>query len=324
LSLAPAKAATHLARRPSGGAIEKPKPADDPTRARVELKDRRIGILLNTSSGSCDVNAEDDLEASLVAAGLKSVHIWCGPGGNVDTALQEVARSELDVLVVLGGDGTIRATAEACGAGGPLLIPLPGGTLNRLPRALYGARPWRQALRDTLAAPVVQLVHGGSVGGHLFCVSAIFGGPTRMAEAREAIREHNLTKAIEKGMAALRRAGSTDLHYRFGTQAGVADIVAVRCPLALRRLDPEEVVLESVAIKLQGPVDALGLVLSAAFRDWRDDPTFAQAKLGNIDISSDQSIPALLDGEPFTLGGLAHVDVVRGVFKALRPARMDD
>ena len=205
------------------------------------------------------------------------------------------------------------------------MIPLPGGTMNRLPRALYGARPWRQALRDTLAAPVVQLVHGGSVGGHLFCVSAILGGPTRVAEAREALREHNLAKAIAKGMAALRRAGSTDLHYRFGAQEGVADIVAVRCPLVSRHLDPEEVVLEAVAIKLQGPVDALGLVLSAAFRDWRDDPTFARAKLGSIDISSDQSIPALLDGELFTLGDLAHVDVVLGAFKALRPAaRMDD
>ena len=145
-----------------------------------------------------------------------------------------------------------------------------------------------------------------------------------MAEAREALREHNLAKAIEKGMAALRRAGSTDLHYRFGTQEGVAEIVAVRCPLVSRRLDPEEVVLEAVAIKLQGPVDALGLVLSAAFRDWSDDPTFARAKLGGIDISSDQPIPALLDGEPFTLGDRAHVDVVLSAFKALRPARKDD
>ena len=83
-------------------------------------------------------------------------------------------------------------------------------------------------------------------------------------------------------------------------------------------------VLEAIAIKLEGLVDALGLVLNAAFRDWRDDPTFARAKLGSIDIASDQSIPALLDGEPFTLEDLAHVDIVVGAFKALRPARMDD
>jgi diacylglycerol kinase family enzyme len=290
------------------------------TRARFELKGKRIGILLNTSSGGYDAKAEDDLEASLVAAGLKSVRTWCGPGGSVDTALREVARSELDVLIVLGGDGTIRAAAEACGVGGPLLMPLPGGTMNRLSKAVYGARPWRQALRDTLATPVVQLVHGGSVSGHLFCVSAIFGGPTRMAEAREAMREHNLAKAIEKGMTALRRARSTDLHYRFGAQEGVAEVVAVRCPLISRRLDPEEVVLEAIAIKLEGPADAIGLVLSAAFRDWRDDPTFTRAKLGSIDISSEQAIPALVDGEPFTLGELVHVDVVLDAFKALRPA----
>ena len=50
----------------------------------------------------------------------------------------EAAGQKLEVLIVLGGDGTIRTAAEACSEEGPYLIPLPGGTMNMLPRALYG------------------------------------------------------------------------------------------------------------------------------------------------------------------------------------------
>ena len=60
------------------------------------------------------------------------------------------------MLVVLGGDGTIRTAAEACTGTDTYLLPLPGGTLNMLPRALYGDVSWHDALRTTLPAPVTK------------------------------------------------------------------------------------------------------------------------------------------------------------------------
>ena len=44
-----------------------------------------------------------------------------------------------DLLVVLGGDGTASAAAALCGPLGPLLAPLPGGTMNMLPHAIFMA-----------------------------------------------------------------------------------------------------------------------------------------------------------------------------------------
>lgn len=286
---------------------------------RVDLRGMRIGALLNTSSGSCDVQAEADVAAILGAEGLSPVRLWCGAGEAVGEALTEAAGHELELLIVLGGDGTIRAAAEACGGAGPLLMPLPGGTMNMLPRALYGERSWREALKATLQDPRVQPVHGARANEHSFFIAAILGGPSMMAEAREAVRERDLAGAVEKGVAALRQALSTDLRYRFGGRWDVAESVAVLCPLTSRHLSDDEEVLEAAAFKLEGPGDALRLAWNAAFRDWRADPTVERAKVRNVEIESDQPIPAILDGETFQLGGQVHIELAPTAFYALRP-----
>lgn len=287
---------------------------------RIDLRGLRIGALLNTSSGSCDVQAEEDVEAILQSEGLSPVRIWCGAGGEVDQAVADAKAHELDLLIVLGGDGTIRAAAEACGSSGPLLAPLPGGTMNMLPKALYGDRNWREALKATLAEPQVQPVHGADANGRRFFIAAILGGPSRMAEAREAMREHDLAGAVEKGVAALRQALSSDLRYRFGNRSDVAESVVVLCPLTSRQLSDDEDVLEAAAFKVEGPGDALRLAWNAAFRDWRADPTVERAKLRTADIESGGPIPALLDGETFELDRQVRVTLAPEAFHALRPA----
>lgn len=158
-----------------------------------------VGVLLNTSSGGCDASTRGAVLDILRAAEIKPVKVWDVVGKDVDQALDEAMDTGLDVLIVLGGDGTFRAAAQRCDEAGPLLMPLPGGIMNMLPKALYGARTWREALNDTLKGPVVQAVHGGQVGTHRFYVAAVFGGASLFAEAREAIREGDLPAAWEQG-----------------------------------------------------------------------------------------------------------------------------
>lgn len=285
----------------------------------VNLTGRRIGVLLNTSSGGCDAEAEHDLIAALESFGLTPVRTWCGGGQEVESALTEARDHQLDVLVVLGGDGTIRAAAEQCGHEGPILMPLPGGTMNMLPKALYGDRSWRDALRDTLQAPMLQPVHGGQVGDRRFFIAAIFGGPTRLAQAREAIRDGQITEAVAKGVDALKDALSDKLAYSFGSRLGEAEAVAVLCPLTSRTLDAEEEVLEAAAIQVEGTVDALRLSLNAAFRDWREDPGVDRAKLSRMQLRADRPIPALLDGETFQMARQIEVHLVKAALQVMRP-----
>lgn len=287
-----------------------------------DLKTARIGAILNTSSGSCDAQAETGVQDCLKAAGITPHRIWCGLGADVERSIEEAKAEALDVLIVIGGDGTIRSAAQHFGADGPLLLPLPGGTMNMLPRTLYGERSWRDALRDTLADPKVQSVHGGEVGGHRFFVAALFGEPTRFAEAREAVRDGDLVGAVGKGVTAFQQAMAHEIRYSFGADPQAsAEAIAVMCPLTSAALSDDEDVLEAAAIDLDGPLDALRLAWNASFSDWRADPTVERAKLTSLTLQAGGAeLPALLDGERFALPAKVSVRLVRGAFNALIPA----
>lgn len=285
----------------------------------LDLSKLKIGALLNTSSGSCEPACEQKMIDQLEAAGCGVHKMWCGGGEMVGEALAEAPTAGIDVLIVLGGDGTIRSAAETCNEEGPYLIPLPGGTMNMLPKALYGDVDWSEALAKTLAAPEVQPVNGGEIGEHRFYCAAIFGDPSRWAEAREAVREGDLAKAAEQGLEALNKAFGRGLSYEFGDASGEAEAVSVVCPLASRALDDDDTVLEAVVIDPQGPLDALKLAARALLSEWRDDPNVETARVRKVTIRSDGAIPAILDGETVELPSEVTVQFVRTAFRALVP-----
>ncbi|WP_339870635.1 diacylglycerol kinase family protein [uncultured Brevundimonas sp.] len=284
------------------------------------LKDLRIGALLNTSSGSCDEGCEQQVLDLLEAADCKIHQMWCGTGDTVAGALEEIAGAGLDVLIVLGGDGTIRSAAETCDKDGPFLIPLPGGTMNMLPSALYGDVTWPEALAATLSSPSVQPVNSGRIGDMRFYCAAIFGDPSRWAEVREAIREGDVSKATEQGIEAVSKAFGRGLDYQFDDLSGQAEAVAVVCPLASRALEDDDTVLEAVVIDPEGPLDALKLAARALVSEWRSDPNVETARVRKVVVRSDQPIPAILDGETVELPAEVTVHFMRTAFRALVPS----
>lgn len=286
----------------------------------VDLKSAKIAAVVNVASGRCSRATGAALRGQLARHGLEPAHLWCGLGADLPGVLDEVLADKPDVLIVLGGDGTIRTAAERCEPGGPLLMPLPGGTMNVLPRALYGGRTWRQALDAVAARPLVRPVTGAEVAGQRFFAAAIFGGPSLLQEAREAARYGEFALAARKGLAALRTALDRELICLWdGGDGAKGEAVAVLCPLASARLDPGEARLEAAVIHPEGPVDAVRLVLSAAFRDWRADPDVHCAMAETIEVLGNGPFPGLLDGERFTFEGSLKVRLVPGAFLALTP-----
>ncbi len=286
----------------------------------LDLGASRIAALINLSSGSCGADCEERLRAVLAEAGLAPADVTCVEGREVDGALRRIADSKPDVLVVLGGDGTIRAAAERCGKAGIALIPLPGGTMNMLPKAIYGARDWRQALADTLAAPVLKPVGGGEVGGNRFFCAGIFGSPALWAEVREAARANRALDMIRKARDAFRRRFSRKVGYRFGPElAGEAETVAVLCPLISASLPSQARALEAAALDLQSSIDAFRLAVNALFADWRQDEKVTAAPTTTVELSSRTKIPAILDGELVTLPRRVRVRYVERCFDALAP-----
>ena len=124
----------------------------------IRLSESKVGVVINTSSGGFDSESEQKILSILTRAGIVEPKVWCDSADAMTRSLVEATGQNLDVLIVFGGDGTIRTAAEACAEKGLYLIPLPGGTMNMLPRALYGDVAWEETLKNTLAAPSVKVL----------------------------------------------------------------------------------------------------------------------------------------------------------------------
>jgi len=236
-------------------------------------------------------------------------------------AALDAAMSNCDVLVLLGGDGTIRAAADRCGAAGIPLIPLPGGTMNMLAHALYGEIGWEQALTETLARPVLRPVSGGRAEGRSFYCVAILGSPTLWADARESIRRFDLPAAVARALNALRRIGGNRLTYRMNDGLkGSAEAVAVICPLVSRSSKAADQTLEVAALDPAGATEAFGLALHAMFDDWRYDPSVALAKVTTVKVTGHGRIPVILDGETLDFNRAVTITFQPKAFHAITPA----
>lgn len=295
--------------------------ASDPSALAV-LQERLVAIL-NTASGSFTPQAPAEVRAIFDKAGLTHGEVVCASPADLDRALDE-AVDRADVLVVLGGDGTIRSAAEKSGRSDNVLIPLPGGTMNMLPRALYGTRGWREALADTLSSPEIHCVSGGRAGPLAFYVAAVAGAPTLWADAREAVRERRFVEACKRAVTALRRHVSEPLDYIFdGCLTGSAEAVAVMCPLISKVMREDEEMLEAAAIDARSAGDLLRLGVNTLFNDWRNDPAVVRAKARRVVVTGHGRIPLTVDGELVRLGRRVEIEFTPLAFRSLIPADAD-
>jgi diacylglycerol kinase family enzyme len=286
----------------------------------VRLSQLKVGAIINTSSGGCDAQSEDEMLQKLEACGVVEPITWCGGAKQIESAFAEATRHNLDVFIVLGGDGTIRRAAEACAAKGSHLMPLPGGTMNMLPRALYGDMSWEDALAKTLAAPSVKALSGGRIGDKQFFVAAIVGAPSLWAEPRESIREGDFVDAIEKGMVAFQKMFETKVQYLIsGEISGEAEAVALICPLISEQMSESDQALEAAVIDVDSAAEVIGLVTAVAFGRWRDDRNILLSKTRRVTVSSGTDIPAVLDGERVNLGSSAEVNFVSKAVRVIVP-----
>jgi diacylglycerol kinase family enzyme len=288
----------------------------------IRLSELKVGAIINTSSGSCDLESEQKMLSVLTAAGVVEPRTWCGEGDKMEQFFTEAVGHKLEVLIVLGGDGTIRTAAEACAEKGSYLIPLPGGTMNMLPRALYGDVAWEEALENTLAAPSLKVLSGGRIAGKQFLIAAIVGAPALLVEPRESMREGNIVDAIEKGSVAFRKIFETKIQYLIpGGMKGEAEAVALICPLISEQMSDSEQALEAAIIDVESAAEVVRLATTAAFGKWRDDRNILLTKTKRVDVESREDIPATLDGERVNLGRSAEIDFVSRALTVLVPAK---
>ena len=273
--------------------------------------------MVNPASGGVGPAAADQLATLLAEFGLDHQVSKLAPGRFEDT-VRAAVDSGPDLMVVLGGDGTARLVAETCGRHGPLVAPLSGGTMNKLGRALYGARPWRDALFDALSAGEARWMPGGEVGGHAFYCRAVLGSPALWARAREAIRARKLGRAWNRAVFARRRAFRAGLRYQFdGADAGCGLAIGLICPTVSRALGVDDEALEAAVLDLRNTRAGARLAMYNLFGDWREDPDVTVQRCVAAQVWASDPIPAMLDGEFFRLGRRTDASFRPRAFRAL-------
>jgi len=244
-------------------------------------------------------------------------------GDQFDQLIQDALDARPDVLFVLAGDGTAGTIASRAGADGPLVAPLPGGTMNMLPRALYGTADWKVALKRALEEGAPQCVAGGEVtDGEIkqaFYCAAIMGSPALWAPAREAMRTGKLKLAWLYARRAFKRAFSGRLRFSLDQRPERrAEALVLISPMISRAME-ENTGLEAAAMNPSDAMEAFRLAAHAVMDDWRQDPAVTTRATRNVTIRARSRIPAVIDGEPVLLRHEAKVRFIPKAFQALAP-----
>lgn len=283
------------------------------------LRFDKVEVIVNPQSGSVTETAPEDLRAALEAHGIDArLHVF--DGHNFDELLDAAFAAKPDLLIVLAGDGTVRAVAARAGPDGPLVAPLPGGTMNMLPKAVYGVTDWHQALALALDGGEVREIAGGVVDGEPFYCAAIMGPAALWAPAREALRELKIVRSLAKARWALRKAFTGKIRYRLD-RGGLkrAEALVLISPLISSAMEKSDG-LEAAVMTTSDAREAFRLAATAVFSNWRNDPSVETQIVKRAHAWSRSRIPALLDGETVRLSTDAEIRFLPVAFRALAPA----
>lgn len=283
-----------------------------------EARLQRVIILVNPLSGGVGGQAAQEAAAILAEYPLEA-EVVVLEGARIPDQIGDALEARPDALFILAGDGTARSVAARAGADGPLIAPLPGGTMNMLPKALYGTGDWKKALRLALEEGEPLPVAGGEVEGEAFYCAAILGSPALWAPAREAIREGKLKMAWTYARRALKKAFSGRV--RYGLDGGArerAEALVLISPLISKAMQKNDG-LEAAAMNTADAAQAFRLAAHALFDDWRQDPNVTTRPARRIVVEARSRVPAVIDGEPMLLGRQASVKFLPRAFIALAP-----
>lgn len=295
-----------------------PSDADDKTALTPHAQIRHAVMLVNPLSGSVGPRAAGEAEALLGQYDLKA-EVVSFEGGNFDQIIADAFAAKPDVIFVLAGDGTARSVASKAKPDGPMIAPLPGGTMNMLPKALYGTADWKLALKRALEEGEPQAVSGGEVQGEYFYCAAILGSPALWAPAREAMRTGKIKLAWQYGRRALKRAFSGRLRFTLdGGEKRRTEALVLISPMISKAME-DPIGLEAAAMDPSDTTQAFRLAATALFSDWRQDPAVSTCPAKRIEVRARSKIPAVIDGEPLLLKPEAVIRFVPKAFKALAP-----
>ena len=187
----------------------------------------KVSVVLNCAAGTL---ARDTPEAgaaavaeAFAAAGLEP-EVVCADGSGIERAVREASRRS-DIVIVGGGDGTLRAAASLLMGSPAAMGVLPLGTFNHFAKEL-GVPLDLPAAAVALARGRPEKMDIATVNGRVFINHAAVGIYPHMVRRRETLRKQ---QPIGKFPAMAVALLDTIMKYRtFGLRVRIGDAATVR------------------------------------------------------------------------------------------------
>ncbi|BCW90805.1 hypothetical protein sos41_39800 [Alphaproteobacteria bacterium SO-S41] len=270
-----------------------------------------IEIVANALSGTASRLGRDGLEALVVETlGDQLRRLQIVQPADVRTALERAFQSDAALVAVIGGDGTCRAAAEIAHEKGRPVVFLPGGTMNLLPKRIWGELDLKAALEALARGETMPIaLDVAEVDGKLFLVAAMFGAAPALTRFRETLRRTRTLRDLGRlgadAMRGLRGLGRPTVRIVEPTGVGGLMPALLVTPgnathaLAGRNPDDPTPSLECVAATVNGwaglAVATMRVLIGA---DWRNDKRLVSFNATRVSIGAPGRVMrATLDGE---------------------------
>ena len=249
---------------------------------------RRVWLISNPGSGSVAADALSAVEQAFDDAGAVIAGRTEFPTETLPDATA-LDGCRVDTVAVFGGDGTINAVVSALDAWPGVCLPLPGGTMNVLPRQLHGDAAAPAIVAAAASAEPVCLPQV-ECGEHRALCGIIAGPAASWVHAREAWRAgrpfHAVSRALKLGW---QRSFGSGLRVLGRDTPGGRHRAIVLTPR------PDGVEVAAIAAWRWGQVLEFGWLTLTG--EWRDASFVAVATLPEVAIGGARSATILFDGE---------------------------
>jgi diacylglycerol kinase family enzyme len=167
-------------------------------------------IILNRGAGHIEAESQKRIDQLFQSHGIAAQMLVARDGGEIARFAAEAARSDAEVVVGAGGDGTIDTIAAALARTDKVLGVLPVGTFNLLARRLGIPLDLEAAVRTCVSGQVAA-INVGEVNGRTFLSRSSIGlYPLALRHREQMFRRFGRSRliALLSGATALLRWGN--------------------------------------------------------------------------------------------------------------------
>ncbi len=280
-------------------------------------------VVVNSNAGSSSKFSEDALKAAYPKARFE---IHAVAPEDLPSAFDKAFEVKPTAVIVVGGDGTARTAAVRAVQTGVPIIPMPGGTMNVLPKIVFGHGDMARAIAE-LPRLRPSSLDVGRVSGEMFFLSAAFGLAGPMARLREATRSEHKFDRVRKAAGALLKSIRPSLEcrvrWRIPNQkwrnahsliVAIGDIERILSP------DGEDhgSRLEVAALKLRSVWQMFAFGAAFVSGAWRDSKALKIVRAKEVEIIVPSKRPLIvLDGEPVRVSRVGAVTLERNALPVL-------